>query len=128
MRLRNRLSQSHVNGLPPGLHCDGGGLYLQVQYPAGRSWLYRYTLNGKQRWCGLGAAADIPLSQARRLRDKLAVTVKGDKIDIVAERRRERAAARPAVTFRHAAAAFIAGQTHWKDARQAQQWEGSIRD
>lgn len=33
---------------------DGGGLYLQVGGAGAASWIFRYTVNGKQRWMGLG--------------------------------------------------------------------------
>ena len=53
----------------PGQHRvnDGPGmrgLYLQVTGPEARSWVYRYMLNGKPRWMGLGSAFLMPLSQA----------------------------------------------------------------
>jgi hypothetical protein len=31
----------------PGTYGDGAGLYLQVQGPVNRSWLYRFKLHGK---------------------------------------------------------------------------------
>jgi hypothetical protein len=37
----------------PGLHADGGGLYLQVT-PNGASWVYRFMLNSRAREMGLG--------------------------------------------------------------------------
>ena len=42
----------------PGKYADGDGLYLQVSGPESRSWIYRYTLRGKERWHGLGSARD----------------------------------------------------------------------
>ena len=49
-----------------GMYPDGGGLYLQVKNN-GRSWLLRYMLASRQRYMGLGPAADISLSEARDL-------------------------------------------------------------
>ena len=51
----------------PGLYGDGGGLYLQVTGVGGRSWLYRYTLNGRARAMGLGGLDTVSLREARLL-------------------------------------------------------------
>ena len=50
-----------------GMHADGDGLYLQVGSSGARSWIYRFTLNGKQRYLGLGSLTAIPLKRAREL-------------------------------------------------------------
>jgi hypothetical protein len=46
----NRLPASYKT-LKPGMHCDGGNLYLQVTEGAERnrrrSWIFRYTLKGR---------------------------------------------------------------------------------
>ena len=45
-RLINRLSDRRVKTAPSGVHCDGGGLYLQATVGADggvrRSWLFRF--------------------------------------------------------------------------------------
>jgi len=38
---------------------------LQVLTATNRSWLFRYTLDKKAHWIGLGALADLTLDQAR---------------------------------------------------------------
>ena len=48
-----------------GLHADGGGLFLQIARNGSRSWLFRYTLNGKTRHMGLGSLEVIGLASAR---------------------------------------------------------------
>jgi hypothetical protein len=48
-----------------GLYGDGGGLYLQVGLGGARSWIYRFRLDGKARYLGLGSATAIPLKQSR---------------------------------------------------------------
>lgn len=64
----NRLPASYKN-LKPGMHCDGGGLYLQVSIGAALirrlSWIYRYTLAGQTHDMGLGSIADVSLAEAR---------------------------------------------------------------
>jgi hypothetical protein len=39
----------------PGKYSDGEGLYLVVTGPTSRNWSYRYWINGKERWHGLGS-------------------------------------------------------------------------
>jgi hypothetical protein len=41
----------------PGYYGDGGGLWLQVAKSASKSWIFRFTLAGKQREMGLGRSA-----------------------------------------------------------------------
>jgi len=49
----------------PGMHHDGGGLYLQVTAAGAKSWIHRYMLNGRVREMGLGQLHIISLSDAR---------------------------------------------------------------
>jgi integrase len=52
-----------------GLHSDGGNLHFRVTGTA-RSWVFRYTLNGKTRDAGLGPWPDRSLEDARRKADE----------------------------------------------------------
>ena len=38
----------------PDRYSDGNGLYLEVDKASNRRWMYRYQLNGKRTWHGLG--------------------------------------------------------------------------
>ena len=49
----------------PGYYSDGNGLYLQVSVTGSKSWIFRFTITGKQREMGLGAIHTISLSEAR---------------------------------------------------------------
>jgi hypothetical protein len=49
----------------PGYHGDGGGLYLQVGAAGTKSWMFRFTLNGRSREMGLGPLHTISLEKAR---------------------------------------------------------------
>lgn len=69
-RTINRLSHKKVETLKkPGMHPDGGGLYLQVTEAADgtprKSWLFRYTVGGRERQMGLGPISDVSLAEAR---------------------------------------------------------------
>lgn len=61
----NRLSARQVATLGPGLHADGGGLYLQVSPTLARSWIFRYRRGGKLRDMGLGSLRAVLLQAAR---------------------------------------------------------------
>ena len=64
-RARNKLTVKQVAAITkPGVHSDGGGLYLRVRPPA-RSWFYIGTYNGKRLELGLGSDLDISLAKAR---------------------------------------------------------------
>ena len=49
----------------PGYYSDGNGLYLQVSVSSSKSWIFRFTIKGKQREMGLGALHTISLAEAR---------------------------------------------------------------
>ena len=44
-----------IPNLPIGIHCYERGVYLRVTAKS-RAWIYKYSLNGKRRELGLGAA------------------------------------------------------------------------
>src|SRR3954470_12540323 len=113
-KLTKRLTALEVTrAVAPGRYPDGDGLYLQVTGSNSKSWIYRYSKDGKQRWLGLGSARDgmLSLSDARAKRDQeRAQVVNG--VDPV-ELKREAGAARKietvkAITFKDAAARYIA--------------------
>jgi hypothetical protein len=61
----DRLSATGLKSKGIGLHHDGRGLYLQVKN-GGKSWVFRYMLNGKSRYMGLGPYPGVTLAEARR--------------------------------------------------------------
>ena len=66
-RIANRLSPKAVqNKSKPGYYCDGLGLYLQVSPSHSKSWIFRYTLNGKSREMGLGPMHTVTQAEARK--------------------------------------------------------------
>jgi hypothetical protein len=44
---------------------DGSGLYLRITAAGVRSWLFRYTVNGRERYMGLGLLHAVGLAEAR---------------------------------------------------------------
>src|SRR5215470_4448796 len=65
-RLIQKLTEAKIRTLINiKLHPDGAGLYLQIKPGGARSWIYRFTLNGRTRDMGLGALTDVSLVKAR---------------------------------------------------------------
>jgi integrase len=125
---------------------DGNGLYLQITgTPSGqitRYWLYRYSVKGKDRRLGLGPYPAVTLADARRLAEQARRLRKEQRLDPIAERRRqdrarelaeEKAAHEEAVaktrtvTFAQAADEYItAHKPEWRSARYATQWKTAL--
>jgi integrase len=115
-----------------GMHHDGRGLYLKANPPGAASWVLRYMLEGKAHTMGLGPFPEVTL---RRARDKAleARKLKVDRIDPIAVRRVERAAAAAlanVMTFRMAAEQFIASkESGWRHrGKTSDQWRAAFRD
>ena len=125
-----KLTTTDVDRAAPGRHFDGDGLYLEVRGPESKSWIYRYTLRGEERWHGLGSARDVSLAAARKKRDKARVEVR-EGLDLVAERKRVKAAQKlgNGVTFRQAAESYIKAQHEgeaWSNHKHAAQWTATL--
>jgi hypothetical protein len=109
--------------LPPGMHADGDGLYLQVTKSGAKSWIYRFLIRGKRREMGLGSLTAVSLADARAAAAACrALRQRG--IDPIQNRKLERAQATladaKAITFKQAAEEYI--ETHragWKSKRHA---------
>jgi integrase len=133
VRQAGKLTNLHLRTAGPGMHSDGGGLYLQCRQGANgitKSWVYRYAVNGRQTWLGLGSYPTISLAAAReKATDARRLRTEGE--DPLANKRALRASlsrqeARP-LTFAECAAAYIEShQPSWRSARYAQQWARSL--
>ncbi|MBB2930138.1 tyrosine-type recombinase/integrase [Paraburkholderia silvatlantica] len=137
-REKNRLNPLAVKrATKPGYLADGDGLYLLVAKggSGGKSWVLRYTIDGRTREMGLGSAGEnrkdrLSLAEARkkaidaraRLRDG------EDPIDArqTAQRARKQAKAQQR-TFAEAAAECIAAKrVEWTNVKHSQQWENTL--
>ena len=65
--------------ITPGKYADGDGLYLIVAGPTSRNWSYRYWIDGKERWHGLGSFKDVSLEGRAACARRRAASVKGDR-------------------------------------------------
>ncbi len=130
-----KLSPAGVrNETKPGVYGDGAGLYLNVGPTGGKSWLFRFMLNGNAREMGLGPVHTIGLAEARE-RAKAARRLTLDGIDPIDARKAERArkAAEAAadaaalITFRKAAEGYIAtNRAAWRNEKHAAQWTATL--
>ena len=114
----------------PHQHGDGGGLYLQVSDSVSKSWIYRYSLDGRRREMGLGAYPEITLSaareaaaEARALRES-----KKDPISVRDEgRARERLRAAQGILWGKAVDQFMgAHEGSWRNRKHRQQWRNTL--
>jgi Arm DNA-binding domain len=133
MKSYSKLNVLQVARAKPGMLADGNGLYLQCTAGSdgsvNRSWLFRYTWAGRERWMGLGSLKDMSLAEARAERDRWRKLLLDGQNPI--EVRRAKRAATAAVTvkqttFDECSDAYITSRrTSWS-AKHADQWESSL--
>jgi len=110
----------------PGYYADGGGLYLQVSGGGAKSWIFRFTANGRRREMGLGALHTIGLSEARDVARDCRKLVQDGK-DPIEIKKQERAKAAGALTFDRCAELYIeAHKAGWRNAKHASQWTNTL--
>jgi integrase len=115
----------------PGLHGDGGNLFLKVDLGGSKSWVFRHQLAGKVRSYGLGPVHAISLSDARdqaeEVRKQLALGIDPKQ----ARRARLEAAALEAarsVSFDQARDEFIeAHKAGWRNDKHRKQWTATLK-
>jgi integrase len=131
----SRLSDRRVRTAKPGMHPDGGGLYLRVTEGSdilNRYWLFRYAHrgSGKDRQLGLGPLATVTLvaarAAARQCREQLLAG-----LDPVEQRKSHRAsnalADARAMTFDQCRDAYIGAHgAGWRNAKHASQWTSTL--
>lgn len=128
-RAEKRLSAREVLALTkPGMHADGGGLYLRIDDKGGKSWIFRYMLDGKRRDMGLGSASHLSLAGAREARDA-ARAAQRQGVDPIRAREAAPSARAAIPTFGEAADAYVA--THrktWRNEKHGDQWAMTLTD
>jgi integrase len=112
------------------MYPDGGGLYLRVTEDGNKNWVYRFMLNGRPRWMGLGPLALYGLQEARQ-KAVDARRLRHEGIDPIETRRavraRERLETAKAMTFSQCAEAYLtAHRAGWRNAKHAAQWEATL--
>jgi integrase len=114
----------------PGLHGDGGNLWLKVSGPGKRSWVFRYMIAGRARSMGLGHADEVPLAEARN-KAEAARRLLRDGVDPREQRDATRAAAARAaaraITFSDVTSRYFAAQQGgWRSVRHRAIWRASV--
>jgi integrase len=129
-RQHNRLSAITVKNAKRGLHADGGNLYLRVADGGSRSWMFRFGLEGRERWMGLGPAHTVSLQEARERARQCRLTLL-DGHDPIEARKAQRAqgelAKHAGTTFRDCAERLIASrEIGWSNAVHRSQWRKTL--
>lgn len=130
-RLIEKLSPLGVSkAMKPGYYGDGAGLWLQVSSSGGKSWIFRFTLSGKQREMGLGPAHTVTLPEARKRAKECRSLLLEGKDPLEASKATKLAEAlerAKMMTFDQCGAAYIAAHRGgWKNAKHASQWENTL--
>jgi integrase len=126
------LTQKRIEKLKtPGRYSDGHQLYLQVQSPTNKSWLFRYTFDGRERFMGLGPLHTIGLEEAReRARQARKTLLDGaDPLAVrLAEAARRALEAARTITFEAAAKTYYEShEASWKNAKHRQQFLNTLK-
>jgi integrase len=131
-RTLSRLTAQEVKKLAkvPGRHNDGGGLYLQVSPTGVPSWTFRYMVDGRERYAGLGPAHTISLKEARQKAAEFR-RLRIDGKDPLEERQKGRLERKVAnakvMTFQACAEGYIAAhQAGWRNPKHAAQWPATL--
>ena len=139
-RARNKLTARQVATITkPGVHSDGGGLYLRVR-ESGRSWFYIGSLDGKRFELGLGSSLDVTLAKAREMALKIrlqlidGINPISDRMAAKAERKLakgeqagEASSKSNVVTFGSFAKELVASiEGGFKNPKHRQQWRNTL--
>lgn len=122
-----QLAALDVKRAKPGMHGDGGGLWLNVRGEESRSWLFRYTWGKRRREMGLGPYPDVGLAEART-KAQNARRLLREGMDPIAHRKDAAAAAAgAAMTFREVAALYVAAHADgWRNTKHRAQWGSTL--
>ncbi|MCA0405939.1 MAG: integrase arm-type DNA-binding domain-containing protein [Proteobacteria bacterium] len=127
-----RLKQSDIQKLPPGMHADGGNLYLAVQKSGSRQWVMIYQYERRRREIGLGGAGPngMPLAEARTEAESVrAILRQGLDPKAVRSAAVNDVMARGVPTFGDFADEYIEQhRTGWKNEKHAAQWVMTMRE
>jgi integrase len=130
-RTANRLTALKVEKAKrPGMYADGAGLYLRITPEGTKNWVFRFMLDGRPRWMGIGPLALYGLQEARgKALDARRLHHAGlDPIDArKAARARDRLEAAKAITFKECAVSYVqAHRAGWRNAKHAAQWDATL--
>ncbi len=121
------LSARKVATAAPGIYPDGGGLYLCVASSGAKTWVYRFSWQGRRPEMGLGSVGDgVGLAEARAARDEGRRVLRSGSNPIEARREAARIGARKP-TFGGIADALLAAKSlEWRNEKHRDQWRISL--
>ncbi len=108
----------------PGLHLDGGGLYLRISAAGAKEWVFRH----KRRDMDLGSFPAVSLADARKAATE-ARAMRQSCVDPSEARKAETKASEPQtrMTFDEAAKRYIAAhQAGWRNPKHRQHWANTL--
>jgi len=128
----HRLSAAEVRTkTEPGHYSDGGGLYLQVsRFDSTKSWVFKFTLNGRTRGMGIGPIHTLSLAEARAKAADLRKVVAEGK-DPIEERNAARLKAAidaaKTITFNDAIDKYLAKKDgEFRNEKHRKQWRSTL--
>jgi len=128
----NRLTGRQVRDeTEPGFYPDGNRLYMQISRWGTKSWVFRYTFDGRPRYMGLGSLNNVTLAEAR-VRARQANQLLLDAKDPIEVRRGARDARRAQTNermlFGDALKRFLdLHEPTWKNEKRRWQWSHSLK-
>jgi hypothetical protein len=129
-RLHGRLTALQVkHAAERGLYPDGNGLCLQIARNGSRSWIFRYRMGPRRRYCGLGSVPDVTLAEARERAAAARLMLQNGQDPIEAKKSRRAAATltvAKAMTFLKAATSYIEAHRAGLSAGSTADWIGSL--
>lgn len=124
MRSMFRLTDKKCRSLGPGLHADGGNLYLRVYEAGSKSWVFRWKVSGLVHERGLGGYPNIKLRDARERADEFRVMI--SKQQMIPKRQRQQ---KKGLIFRDIVSDVLEiKRKEWTNAKSYDQWYGTLRD
>lgn len=125
-RLLDRLTHRAALALKePGLHADGGGLYLEVSPGGAKRWTLIFQWHGARKQMGLGSFELVGLAEARDAATAARKLVR-EGVNPIEARKLERAVV-AGDTFGDAADALMATlEPSWRNAKHKAQWKTSL--
>ncbi len=132
-RVKHILTVKKIESLKKvGVYKDGGNLYLKVTPTGSKSWIFRYVINSKRHFLGLGSFNDVCLTKAREEAQRLK-TLLSQGIDPLDDRKRiedeKLLELAKLTTFKQCADAFLNKHIHeLKNKKHIQQWQNTLED
>jgi integrase len=114
----------------PGYFGDGAGLWLQVSPSLSKSWLFRYTKDGKAKNMGLGSCSTVGLKEAREKakQARLLLQEGKDPVDTRQEKvKAVRKAKTKAKTFSECVDLYLARKT-FNNVKHGKQWRSTLEE